>query len=295
MKTGTFPKRGSLITRLAAALALIFSLQGCLLEKAEDEGGDLPDYSGSWVAIREIFEYRYGQEAMRDTVDLTTGDIYEREFFVFRNDSIFVHSHELYQYASGPSLLSARRLDGRRWKIYGASGNQSVRFILSPDSVLKMEEVGGDYHMEFVRYSGPVPPVEWGQAPGELDEPNDLPAQATLLNVDSSFHHAGLTQGDDDYYRFTAQAGTTYYIETQGYMDTYLRLFSTDGTTFLDSDDDGGEGNNALITWKAPSSGTYYFAVDAYSEYSDGPYSVGVTTGGVVFRSAPLTAKAAGR
>ncbi len=83
--------------------------------------------------------------------------------------------------------------------------------------------------------------------------------------------------GDEDWFTFTAGAGTPYTIGTsqsalsiqaQALLfssapspDTKLYLYDTDGVTELASDDDGGEGLAAKIEWTCPADGDYYIKV----------------------------------
>jgi hypothetical protein len=90
--------------------------------------------------------------------------------------------------------------------------------------------------------------------------------------------------GDEDWGKFDATAGTGYTLETSNLAsdsDTVLCLYDTDGSTQIQCDDDGGEGDGSRITWLSSSSATYYLRVTHHSEDASGPntaYDLTVTT-----------------
>jgi len=70
--------------------------------------------------------------------------------------------------------------------------------------------------------------------------------------------------GDQDWVKFSAEAGTSYVLYTSHLADasdTYLYLYDTDGTTVLAANDDYGTGLASRIEWVAPAAGTYYAMV----------------------------------
>lgn len=91
-----------------------------------------------------------------------------------------------------------------------------------------------------------------------------------------------LQPGDQVYYRFPAEAGHTYQIETQldGLPDTVLDLLDVDAETQLLTNDDapGGGALSSAIEWTCPTTGTYYVMVRAYDPLSQtGGFLVVVT------------------
>ncbi len=92
-------------------------------------------------------------------------------------------------------------------------------------------------------------------------EPDSVYTLATLIAKGGPAQTHALSAEDVDWLKFNADSGTTYTISTDGSLDTYLNLFSINGTTLLDSDDDSGTALNALIAWVCQTSGTYYFRV----------------------------------
>lgn len=124
---------------------------------------------------------------------------------------------------------------------------------------------------------------------GDPFEPDNTPAQATPLTVNgSSQTHDFHIAGDQDWIEFSTTIGTNYIIETSNLgiaSDTYLFLYDTNGTTLLESNDDGGVGLASKIQWTAPANGTYFVKVRHYNNSTYGPdtnYDLAVTstTGG---------------
>ena len=74
---------------------------------------------------------------------------------------------------------------------------------------------------------------------------------------------------DNDWYRFTAQAGLTYDIRTfdlEAGADTVMTLYDTDCTTPLAQNDDVEPNNVASrIEWQAPTTGEYHVNVRHYN------------------------------
>jgi hypothetical protein len=95
-------------------------------------------------------------------------------------------------------------------------------------------------------------------------EQDDTPANAQSIALGQTQHHNHHVPGDQDWARFTAQAGVTYAIRTSGLgpaADTYLYLYDPDGTTLLAANDDYGGSLASQIEWTASVTGTYYVLV----------------------------------
>jgi Ca2+-binding RTX toxin-like protein len=106
---------------------------------------------------------------------------------------------------------------------------------------------------------------------------------ATPVNVPSSTF--GNIQGEDDvdWFSFYAYAGNEYQFKTSlGTLhDSVLTLFSTDGTTVIDRNDDAGQDVLASrIDWNASANGWYYLRVAGYDETNSGTYSLLITATG---------------
>ncbi|OGJ89072.1 MAG: hypothetical protein A2268_08730 [Candidatus Raymondbacteria bacterium RifOxyA12_full_50_37] len=112
-----------------------------------------------------------------------------------------------------------------------------------------------------------------GMAPDSY-EPDDSLSQAHAMASLGTAENHSITYGDVDWYSFSAQAGFMYKIETAGLPYQQLILYSTNGTTQLNSDSPIGTDSIAAIVWYCPAAGTYYFRTSA-SYY--GPYTGTVT------------------
>lgn len=107
-------------------------------------------------------------------------------------------------------------------------------------------------------------------------ETNDTPGTANPYTIGDTFH-GEIKAGDLDYVSFSCNAGDQLEIGTDadgglGTVDTFLNLWDTDGTTLLDSDDDGGPGTYSFISYTIAASGTYYVNVEGFSGTSAGFY-----------------------
>ncbi len=116
-------------------------------------------------------------------------------------------------------------------------------------------------------------------------EPNEDRPSAALLPVDGVAREAtffrdpdgngsGTDAQDLDYYRFSATSGWTYVAETTNLLsscDTQLRIQNSAGTTLASNDNRAAGDLSSLITWTAPSTGTFY--VQAFQASGDStPY-----------------------
>jgi titin len=104
-----------------------------------------------------------------------------------------------------------------------------------------------------------------------------------------NFHAAN----DEDWSKFSANAGQTYTITTS-YLgsanDTFLELYDKNGATQLEWNDDCGGPASCIQKWVAPSSGTYYVRVHNYYDEGGCPgyqYSLKVITSPVIASLAP--------
>ena len=89
------------------------------------------------------------------------------------------------------------------------------------------------------------------------------------------------TIGDSDWYRLTLTAGQEVRITLQGsganpVDDTYLRIRSSSGTVLFENDDVSGSDLSSGLTFRAPSSGTYYVDVGSFQNSEAGTYQVSV-------------------
>jgi hypothetical protein len=108
-------------------------------------------------------------------------------------------------------------------------------------------------------------------------------ASAKSLSIGVAQNHNLHMVGDQDWLKFTAQAGKAYTIQTSNLSsnaDTYLYFYGTDGTTLLASNDDYGGTLASRIDWTAPTAGTFYVMVKHWNPNVGGcgtSYSVTVS------------------
>ena len=120
-------------------------------------------------------------------------------------------------------------------------------------------------------------------------EPNDTWVTAHLLEdgrengIQSTIYPRGAyttNDHDQDYYRFSAELGHWYVIETYDVaptLDTVMSLFDIDGTSEIETDYGDGKGNSdAQIVWQAPQTGIFYVKVMPYYATQEGTYSIRV-------------------
>jgi len=88
------------------------------------------------------------------------------------------------------------------------------------------------------------------------------------------------TANDSDWFAISLTAGQRYdfRLDGSGQNDPLLTLYSAQGAA-LASDDDGGGGYNALLSYLAPTSGTYYLGAQM-SSGGTGAYSLSAQAGG---------------
>ena len=104
-------------------------------------------------------------------------------------------------------------------------------------------------------------------------------ATTSTLALNSSNGSTIDSSGDQDWFRISLTAGTTYTFrqdKTSGSnLDSYLRLMNSSGTQVAYDDDSGGN-RNSLFTYTPTVTGTYYVAAGGYSS-STGAYSLSAT------------------
>ncbi len=152
-------------------------------------------------------------------------------------------------------------------------------------SILAVLGIGGCplLPVQEAQVSPPPPPVSDDDdvvppPPPPVDDHGDTASDATRLAVDGSSVSGSIEQpGDADFFYFDASAGCTYTIATSGSIDTVLHLYSTDRTTELATDDDGGPGVLSRIEWHADASGRRYVKVRHFRSSGTGDYFVSVS------------------
>jgi len=123
----------------------------------------------------------------------------------------------------------------------------------------------------------------------ETAAPVDLPADTTTpvtLSIAGSYTGSLETPGDQDWIRVELVAGQFYRISLEGagaspMSDPFLSLFDADGT-LIASNDDGGDGFNALLGFTPTVSGTYYLGVGSAADTDTGSYEISLETATLV-------------
>ena len=121
-----------------------------------------------------------------------------------------------------------------------------------------------------------------GGGGGTTDDHGNSSSAATSVSVPSTTSGVIEVNTDTDWFRFVANAGTQYTLQTTlgTLRDSWLTLYGTNGTTVLAENDDIANGVLASrIQWTAPASGTYYAAVRPYNQSYTGTYTLSVSTG----------------
>ncbi len=141
----------------------------------------------------------------------------------------------------------------------------------------------GRYYVQIMPYStnetGPYRiRAELEQLVPDAYEPDNIFDQATLIEFNgASQDHTFTPEAEEDWIRFTLPENHNVTIETRGTLDTVMTLYDEGGNEIAD-DDDGGEGNNALIERYLPA-GTYFVRITQFQglSTSSAPYTVRVT------------------
>ncbi|MHB8997358.1 MAG: Ig-like domain-containing protein [Armatimonadota bacterium] len=145
-------------------------------------------------------------------------------------------------------------------------------------------------------YSVPLALPVGRDAYGEPDGSYEI---AAPVATDGTISHRRFeVDGDTDWFSFEAVRGVWYTARTSNLddndqaglatkrikganaksADSILTLYSTDGSTVLASDDDGGGNLTSVIEWQAPQSGRYYVECTNYNG-STGTYDFAISGG----------------
>jgi V8-like Glu-specific endopeptidase len=135
---------------------------------------------------------------------------------------------------------------------------------------------------------------------GSIDDPvfilidsNDQISEAVNFDVGTTIFGSVSSGNDVDMYSFTTTAGSRVGIDIDiagQDLDSWLRLFDSNGVELLESDDDVGPGDEphfreSYLEYTIPTDGTYYFGISAFSNSNYDPITgagdtSGSTTGG---------------
>jgi len=104
----------------------------------------------------------------------------------------------------------------------------------------------------------------------------DAAGQASLVSGASTSGDIDFG-GDEDWYSVDLEVGMEYSFALDGLSDSYLTLYDSDGQVVA-TNDDGGDGENALLEFTPKSSGTYYIAASAYTDRETGEYVLSLSS-----------------
>ncbi len=109
-----------------------------------------------------------------------------------------------------------------------------------------------------------------------LDDHGNAGSQATVVEAEGLVEGIIEVGGDEDWFAIQVSAGLTYVWETVlgTLYDTTLTLYDQDGTTLVETDDDGGPALASQIQWTADRDGIYFLKVQAFREFQTGTYSL---------------------
>jgi len=100
-------------------------------------------------------------------------------------------------------------------------------------------------------------------------EPNNWTGGATSISYGDSLDAQTCPQGDLDFYTFSGTAGERIIVDIDAevngsYLDSYVYLLDSDGTTYLAESDDAYGSLDSYLVYDLPHDGTYYVKVRAY-------------------------------
>ncbi len=117
-----------------------------------------------------------------------------------------------------------------------------------------------------------------------VDDYSASAATVGVLSIGATKEGSIESVGDEDWFKVTLTAGTTYTFEALGSEtsngtldDPFLYLYDSSGVV-LARDDDGGAGYNANLAYTATANGIYYLGVSDSMESEIGTYTVKATT-----------------
>lgn len=273
---------------ITSALVLLFA-------SCDKDDKDPDTVVGKWYVHKEVetwtyqgdtekWEWIYDIDLDVDYYGATFYEIGEKTITLYYNESDQSFDEEEISYELNGGKIIAIYTEGT----YEQRDTVNFKF---EDGMLvlwdKYEDEGGteEFNIYLKKYSGSIPPASWLEPlPDDIFEPDNTYETATTIAVGETTDFHTTTSGDVDWFKFDAASGKKYLIQVSGYIDGYLRLYDTDGSTLLDYNDDNyvedvvvSHWGNPALLWDCPSSGTYYFSVKGYDSYDVGYYKVALS------------------
>jgi len=279
-------------------LLLLLPLLAIFALSCESSGDDVDDsIYGKWIISKEI----EGHDRLVTQYDPLSDNYFHASIIEINEDDIKFYNNGLKnQY----DIVSAKILDNKdnmlTYIIDYEHDDYIDEFHYSfEDGMLVLRQYNNDfqdgiYKSYFNKYKKEIPPVSWTTAlENDGYEPDNAVANATEINIGSSVQNHIITVGDADWFQFQANANNRYLININGLTDTELYLYSKNGETILDYNNDvepsvaqlsayenaGVDIINleSMIIWDCYSTGTYYFRVIGNQHEEEGYYSVTVS------------------
>lgn len=123
----------------------------------------------------------------------------------------------------------------------------------------------------------------------DIYEPDNNFTAANAIPTNGSLqHHSFHAGGDEDWIKLNVTNQSFYTIKTTNLLnnaDTFVFLYDSDGTTLINSDDDGGVGLASKILYQADANETNYAKIRHFSSSGTGNYSISVTLEGSLIPS----------
>lgn len=110
---------------------------------------------------------------------------------------------------------------------------------------------------------------------GSGDDFGSTPGSAGVLMTEGATSGSLEVFGDRDWFRLDVTAGTSYGIALNGttLTDPILRIYDSAGR-LIGTDDDSGEGLNALFSFTADRTDTYFVSAGGYGDFYEGDYVI---------------------
>ena len=264
------------ILLLTLMVVLLIPLTSCLdfLNSGDDEK-DNP-LIGNWIMYRYV-DY-WGDYDYSETYNPEIDNYFDAYILEFTKDIVTEWEND-----SGTDYWADEydyELQDDKIIVDGDEYSYSIQ-----DDILIIGESDDDYQEYYKKYNGDLPPASWTQElQADSYEPDDSYTETTVLTVNADPQTHTFTDDNEDWFSFDATANQSYLIVVGSHRDMYIELYDTDGSSYLDDDDDNDydiELNDydfnveSVLYWTAPAAGTYYIRIDAYS-YNEGYYVISV-------------------
>lgn len=240
-----------------------------------------------WCAI-EFGGYNNPLSASSDAKLYIDGEVPSGDFII--PDGIT--TIPAYTFRNCTELTSVTIPDGVTIIDYRAfSGCTGLTSITIPDSVTSIDyrAFDGCTNLQTVYYGGTK--SQWNNisigsynscltqatriyADGTTENPEGTSFDSAISASSGNSYTVNITTGGQIvYFVFRPTTSRTYTIQSTGSGDTYATLYNSSKSS-LTYNDDGGNGNNFLISYSMTAGNTYYIAVKFYSSSTTGSFTV---------------------